>query len=82
MGKRTIRIPRSKIEAQLMELPGKAAQIVMLDGTTHAGQIKSAEKSVLVIADANAAWTSESRHAQKLAIADIQFIILDVISPW
>jgi hypothetical protein len=82
MGKRTIRIPRSKIESQLAELPGKAAQVVMLDGKTHQGWIKSAEKETIVIADANAEWTSNARHAQKLAVADIHFLILDVISPW
>jgi hypothetical protein len=82
MGTRTIRIPRSKIEARLSELPGQTAQVVMLDGVTHAGVVKSATADGLVILDANAQWTNVARHSQNLALKDIYFIILDVNSPW
>lgn len=82
MGTRTIRIPRSKIEARLGELPGKAAQVVMLDGLTHAGVVQSASAQGIVLHDANAPWTNVARHSQNLALTDIYFIILDVNSPW
>jgi hypothetical protein len=82
MGTRTIRIPRSKIEAQLSKLPGQSAQVVMCDGKTHAGRVQSAAAEGILLIDANAAWTSQKRHTQALALADISFIILDVNSPW
>jgi hypothetical protein len=82
MGKRTIRIPRSKIAEQLSQLPGKSVQVWMLDGKTHAGLVQSVATTAISVADANAQWTNHARHLQKLAIADINFILLDVISPW
>lgn len=82
MGKRTIRVPRSKIPAQLGELPGKAVHVVMVDGKTHAGRIQAASLETLVLEDANAAWTSRARHRQRLAMTDIFYIVYDIISPW
>ena len=82
MGKRTIRIPRSKIQSRLGELLGQVAQVVMLDGKTHSGIVKTAAADALVLSDANAEWTNTSRHSQKLAFTDIHFILLDVISSW
>jgi hypothetical protein len=81
MGKRTIRIPRNQLAAKLDSLLGQIAQVVMLDGKTHAGRVESVADGI-VLSDANAAWTSTRRHAQQLALADIHYIVLDVISPW
>ena len=68
MGKRTIRIPRSKIASQIETLLGKSVQVVMLDGVTHAGSILSVDQSHLVVEDLNAAWTNRGRHQHRLSL--------------
>lgn len=82
MGKRTVRIPQSKIAAHLGQLPGKSAQVVMTSGETHFGVVATATADGLTMQDTNAAWTSTKRHTQTLPFNDIQWIILDIISPW
>jgi hypothetical protein len=82
MGKRTIRIPRSKISAQLDTLPGKTVHVVMLDGKTHAGRVLTAVASQIVVEDVNAAWTSKGRHQQVLSTVDIFYIVYDIITAW
>jgi hypothetical protein len=82
MGKRTIRIPRSKITAALETLPGKSVHVVMVDGKTHAGNVISADSTQVIVQDVNAAWTNKARHQQRLPINDIYYIIYDLISAW
>jgi hypothetical protein len=82
MGKRTLRVMRSKIAAKLDELPGKQAQIVLLDGKTYAGRILSAATTGIVVEDANAAWTNLNRHQHSIRIDDIHYIALEIISAW
>jgi hypothetical protein len=82
MGKRTIRIPRSKIPMQTATLPGKTVHVVMLDGKTHAGRILSADANQIVVEDGNAAWTHKGRHQQTLSVAEVYYIVYDVISAW
>jgi small nuclear ribonucleoprotein (snRNP)-like protein len=82
MGKRTVRIARGKIGDRLGELLGKDVQVVTTDGRTHAGRVQQADAASLTVSDVNAAWTSRSRHAHRIAIGDIQTIIYDLVSPW
>lgn len=82
MGKRTIRIPRSKIAAELPSLSGRSVQVVMLDGKTHAGCVLSTKSDEILVEDANAAWTGKSRHQQRLLLQNIHYIVYNLISTW
>ena len=82
MGKRTIRIPRSKISENLETLVGKDVNVVMLSGITHAGKVLSADATQIVVADVNADWTNNSRHQRRLTLDDIHYLVYDLISAW
>ena len=82
MGKRTLRIPRSKITENLGTLPGILVNEVMLSGITHAGKALTADATLLVVAVFNAAYDHNSRHQQRLALDDLHYLVYDLISAW
>jgi hypothetical protein len=82
MGKRTIRIPRSKISTELDRLQGRAVQVITLDGLTHCGVVLSADQNRIVLEDGNASWTSKKRHRRELQVAQIYYIAYEIISAW
>lgn len=82
MGKRTVRIPRSKLRTQKETLFGKVIQVVSLEGKTHSGHLISMDDVALVLEDENAAWTSTKRHRRQVLLADIQYIAYDIVTTW
>ncbi|MFN8397813.1 MAG: hypothetical protein U0176_24555 [Bacteroidia bacterium] len=82
MGKRTIRIPGNDLGAQMERLQGAVAQVVTKAGITHAGTVLSVNASELVIQDVNAAWTSKKRHQQQIAVDEIDYVALDIVTAW
>jgi hypothetical protein len=82
VGKRNIRILRHQLLDRLSELPGKEAHVVMRDGSTHFGLVRSATATQIEVRDVNAAWTHLGRHTHVLSMADVMEVIFDIVTAY
>ncbi len=82
MGKRPLRIHQRDIAQEAPKLVGQQAQVVMIDGLTHAGKLLACGNDALSIEDLNANWTHRKSHRHQLPFTEINYIVVDKISAW
>jgi hypothetical protein len=80
VGKRNIRILRHQLLDRLTELPGKEVHVVLRDGSTHFGTVRSATTTHIEVVDVNAAWTNRKRHTHLISMADVMEVIFDIVT--
>lgn len=80
-GTRTLRLTAPQF-ARLHEHLGSQVQVVLKDGQTRLGILRSVVADHLVIHDPNLAWYQRRRHTHKVMFGSIQEVWIDTARPW
>lgn len=73
MSRRLVRLFPPQVESQLSKLQEHELHVVLFDGNTHFGRLKSTSSQLLTLRDLRG-------HEHAIALADVQEIVYDQIS--